>query len=143
MKRSWNGWIWAGLLVTLAAIFTYVPLFVPYPITRDVPWVNLLLFAVGGGLLAAGLKRAYTHPERYRGKVSGAIISVLAVASFLLFCWGNFVFARHIPAAGGAPRAGQKAPDFTLADAGGKPVSLSEMLKTNRAVVLIFYRGYW
>jgi peroxiredoxin len=38
---------------------------------------------------------------------------------------------------------GQRAPDFALADANGKTVALSDMLKGNRAVLLIFYRGYW
>lgn len=54
----------------------------------------------------------------------------------------------------GAPRVGQKAPDFTLPDTTGKPVSMSHLLavplvdtgKTNvkaQWLVLIFYRGYW
>jgi peroxiredoxin len=54
----------------------------------------------------------------------------------------------------GAPRVGQKAPDFTLPDTAGKRVSLSELLASpaagageangkTRWVVLIFYRGYW
>jgi len=40
-------------------------------------------------------------------------------------------------------RVGQSAPDFTLANWDGKQVSLSDAVKNNRAVVLIFYRGYW
>lgn len=37
---------------------------------------------------------------------------------------------------------GNTAPDFTLPDAQGKPVTLSELLKTG-PVVLTFYRGNW
>ncbi len=135
--------MWAGFAVTLAATLTYIPVFVRFPLTRDFPWANLLLFALGGWLLAAGIQRAFMQPERYSGRISGAVLGVLAVALFGLFCWGNFVFARRVPAAIGAPRPGQPAPEFTLADANGKPVSLDEMRKANRAVLLIFYRGYW
>lgn len=39
-------------------------------------------------------------------------------------------------------QAGQKAPDFTLSDAVGTPVSLGELL-TAGPVVLVFYRGNW
>jgi peroxiredoxin len=39
-------------------------------------------------------------------------------------------------------KPGQKAPDFTLNNAFGKPVSLSAQLK-NGPVVLVFYRGAW
>lgn len=143
MRRSWNSPIWTGFAVTLVAVFSYIPVFVRLPNTRDVPWVNLLLFLVSGCLLAAGVKRAYAEPERYRGKVSGAVLGVLALALFGLFCWGNFVFARRVPSASAAPHVGQSAPDFTLPDASGKPVTLSELRKANGAVLLIFYRGYW
>lgn len=35
------------------------------------------------------------------------------------------------------------APDFTLPDATGSPVSLETLLKENRRVVIIFYRGFF
>ena len=47
---------------------------------------------------------------------------------------------------------GDKAPDFTLPDQNGKPVTLAELLASPSAgtagarangVLLIFYRGYW
>jgi len=143
MRRSWNFLTWAGFGFTLVAAISYVPIFARFPATRDVPWANLLLFLLGGWVLAAGIKRAYGEPERYSGKVSGAVLGVLALALFGLFCWGNFVFARRVPSSIGAPQPGQAAPDFTLPDATGKAVTLSELRKANRAVLLIFYRGYW
>jgi ABC-type transport system involved in cytochrome c biogenesis permease subunit len=143
MRRSWNRSIWIGFLLALAAVFSYIPLFVRYPVTRDIPWVNLLLFAAAIAMLAVGLKRAYGRPERYRGKVSGAILMLLTVAALGVFCWGAFVFARRVPVSSGAPHVGQQAPGFTLADAHGTPVELSNLLHAHRAVVLIFYRGYW
>jgi peroxiredoxin len=39
-------------------------------------------------------------------------------------------------------RAGQQAPNFTLPDAAGRPVMLSQLL-ANGPVVLVFYRGNW
>ena len=53
MKRSWNWAIWAGFILALLAAGSYVPFFVRFPSTRDVPWVNLLMFAGAGILLSA------------------------------------------------------------------------------------------
>jgi len=53
------------------------------------------------------------------------------------------VLTRDIPSASGALHTGVQAPDFTLSDAAGQPVMLSELIKKDRAVLLIFYRGYW
>ncbi len=39
-------------------------------------------------------------------------------------------------------KVGEAAPDFTLEDQDGKPVSLSDY-KDKKTVVLVFYRGYW
>ena len=36
----------------------------------------------------------------------------------------------------------QPAPDFTLEDAAGKPVTLADF-RGKKSVVLVFYRGYW
>ena len=38
---------------------------------------------------------------------------------------------------------GTKAPDFTLMDATGRPVSLAEEVAKHKSVVLVFYRGEW
>ena len=66
------------------------------------------------------------------------------------FCFVTFHLVPQLPPSTGAPRVGQKAPDFTLRDQDGHPVTLSALLPpaagdpggTNGAV-LIFYRGYW
>jgi cytochrome oxidase Cu insertion factor (SCO1/SenC/PrrC family) len=36
----------------------------------------------------------------------------------------------------------QPAPDFTLEDTDGKPVTLADF-RGKKSVVLVFYRGYW
>ena len=39
-------------------------------------------------------------------------------------------------------KAGAEAPDFTLEDQDGNPVTLSAY-RDKKTVVLVFYRGYW
>ena len=143
MRRSRNGMLWTGFGGALLAAFSYPFLFIGYPATRDFPWVNLLLFVAAGCLLAGGIYRAYARPERYRGRFAGPPLAVLSLALLALFCWGLFYEARRIPSGGTALRVGQPAPDFTLAAADGSTVTLSALRSRHRAVLLIFYRGYW
>jgi hypothetical protein len=143
MKRRHNILLWAGFVVVLLAVGTYIPIFAVYAATRDVPWVNYLLFAAGGILLVLGLRRAFRQPEIYRGKVLGSILTSLSFLLFVFFCSVILYFSKVIPASETAVRVGQSAPDFTLANWDGKQVRLSDAVKNNRAVVLIFYRGYW
>jgi hypothetical protein len=151
VKKHWNWPLWAGFLFALAALFSYA-FFVRFPITRDFPWVNLLLFAVSGVLLAIGLIRAFRQSELYRGKILGSLFAVLSLLGFALFAYGTLYVVRQLPPAPEAPRIGQKAPDFTLPDQGGKPTALADLLASAQAgtttgipnaVLLIFYRGYW
>src|SRR5687767_3878673 len=114
MSRRWNAFIWIGFLVIVGGLLSYIPVFALFPLTRDFPWVNLLLFAVGLVLLGIGLKRAFGQPALYRGKIFGSILAVLSLAAIGFFCYGLFVIARQLPAAPDAPRVGQRAPDFTL-----------------------------
>lgn len=39
-------------------------------------------------------------------------------------------------------KVGQPAPDFSLEDVNGKPITLSDF-RGKKTVVLVFYRGYW
>jgi hypothetical protein len=145
MKSRWNHPLWAGLLVVLLAFLSYFLVFAHFPVTRDVPWVNLLLFAVGILLLVIGVRRAYRQPEVYRGKIRGPIFLVLGLAVAGLFVFYTVWFSKQLPAAVGTPQVGQKAPDFTLPDQNGQPVTLSQVLAEPKQpwVLLVFYRGYW
>jgi hypothetical protein len=152
MKRRWNFSIWTGFLLVLAGLISYVPLFSLFPITRDFPWVNLLLLAVGATFLSSGLRRAFGQPQLYRGRIFGSILAVVSVAGIGFFSYGLFYVARQLPAAESAPRVGEKAQDFTLPDQNGKTVALAELLSSPSAggagaktggVLLIFYRGHW
>ena len=150
MKRRWSITLWAGFLVVLAAFLTYVPFFSQFPVTRDFPWANLLMFGAGLSLMVFGLRRVYREPQRFRGKVAGPILLSLGVLVLASFCFVTFYLARQLPPSTSAPRVGQKAPDFTLLDRDGHPVTLSALLQTaadgpdgTKGAVLIFYRGYW
>ncbi len=149
-QRRWNWLLWAGFVLCLAGFATF-PLFARLPITRDVPWVNFLLLGAGLAFLVVGLRRAFGQPQQYRGKIAGPILGTLALMIVGAFCFIVFHQTRQLPASKGAPRIGQKAPEFALADTENHSVSLSGLLsspipQTNtppKGVLLVFYRGYW
>ena len=142
MKRRWNWPIWVGFVVVVAGLFPY-GFFVRFPTTRDFPRANLLLFGIGSAFLIVGLFRAFGRPQVYRGKISGSIFAAIAVLVIAFFSYEIFYVLRQVPASVGAPRVGQKAPDFILLDQNGKLVGLGDLLSVSRGVVLIFYRGFW
>ena len=145
MKWKWNWPIWIGFLVAVGGLFSY-EFFAQFPMTRDFPWVNLFLLGMGAALLIVGLFRAFDRPERYRGKVFGSIFSAIAFLFLAFFCYEMFYVLRQVPVSSGAPRVGQKAPDFILLDQNGNPVGLGDLLSGPsgpKAVALIFYRGFW
>ncbi len=142
MKRRWNWPIWVGFVVVVAGLFSY-GFFARFPTTRDFPLANLLLFGIGVALLVVGLFRAFGRPQVFRGKIFGSIFTVIAVLVVAFFSYEIFYVVRQVPTSAGAPRVGQKAPDFMLLDQNGKPVGLGDLLSGSRAVVLIFYRGFW
>jgi hypothetical protein len=143
LKRRWNLLNWAGFAIILVALVSYVPLFALFPITRDIPWANYLLFLIGGALLAVGVRRAFRDPEHYRGKISGSILASLSALLFAFFVVTITYFGKQIPSAETALRVNQKAPPFVLVNTVGKQVSSADLLKDHGGLVLVFYRGYW
>jgi hypothetical protein len=144
-----NGALWAGFLLMLLAVLSNALFFIGVPGQQALPWLSLLLSVIALVFVVLGLKRVFGQPPVYRGKVSAVILSIV---SLLLFGFGLIAFysGRHIPAAAGAPRVGEKAPEFSLADSDGKPVSLSQLLSGpaagsphQKGILLVFYRGYW
>ena len=130
MKRSWNPRPWAGFALCVAAFVSYPTFFARYSITRDFPWLTLLLMALGLFLVASGVLRAIRQPDAYRGKIFGSVLGVLSVALVGLFLFGIFHLTRQLPASHGAPQVGQLAPDFTLPDSQGNNVTLSNLLNS-------------
>jgi drug/metabolite transporter (DMT)-like permease len=142
-KRSWNWSLWIGFLFVLGGLLSYSFFFARFPVTRDFPWANLLLFIAGGILLVVGLVRAFGKPNIYRGKIFGSAFAVLSALMFGLFSYVMFYELQQVPASTGAPRVGQKAPEFTLPDQNDKRVTLADLVSNSKATLLIFYRGFW
>jgi hypothetical protein len=89
------------------------------------------------------LFRAFGRPQVYRGKIFGSIFTAMALLVVAFFSYEIFYVLRQVPRSAGAPRVGEKAPEFTLPDQDEKPVALADLLSSSRAVALIFYRGFW
>ena len=149
--RRFNWPLWVGVLLTVFAAFSYPFIFIWYPVTRDFPWVNLLLFAAAIVFLFLGVRRGFARDRAHptRSKILTSLVGGFSVLIIALFLFSYFVFARWLPPSKGAPQVGQKVPEFTLPDSTGRQVSLNELLttpiegKAPKGVLLIFYRGYW
>jgi hypothetical protein len=152
-KLRWNWPVWAGFLLSILAFVSYFTVLVRFPVTRDVPWVNFLLFGAAALFFVAGLKRAFTGLGSLGGKFVSSVLALLSISILGLFCFVVFRATRQLPASHGAPTVGQKAPDFNLRDSRDNLVSLSSLLSSppepaisraaTQGVLLIFYRGYW
>jgi len=149
-QRRTNSALWYGLFITLFGIATQFFYFLrpPQPIPHVLPWINLLLPALGLVYLFTGLARAFGRSAIYGGKIWGSGVSGIA----LLLLAGNVALFRHtrdIPKSAGAPQVGQRLPEFTLLDSNGQQTSLSQLFAASadgpqpKAVLLVFYRGYW
>jgi hypothetical protein len=120
-----------GVLLCLAAPFAWA-------LALNVPWLRSTgapawLLLGTGALLGLAAARA----DRRR------IVRVLAwvdTGLLLVFGWLFFGFAALHPQAAAEDMA--RAPDFTLPDDDGRPVTLSKEL-SHGPVLLVFYRGHW
>lgn len=152
-RRNWAPWL--AFLFTLVAIALNGLTFLTLRGTQVVLWLSFLAGLIAVVYALIGVGRAFGRPQVFSGKVSSSIFGVLAllVCGLMVFIWYH---ARALPASAGAPQVGQKAPDFTLPDTQGRNVSLTQLLghtdsggtgnpggAAPKAVLLIFYRGYW
>jgi hypothetical protein len=165
-RRNWAPWF--ALLLALVAMLSNAGFFMGLPGQRAIPWLSIALAIAALFCAVVGIMRAFRQPQVYGGKVSSSILGVLSLLLCGLVAIAS-VTSRALPSSAAAPQVGQKAPDFTLADTNGNRVSLSELLgktdtttsaSTNnssgqttpvglstatppKAVLLVFYRGYW
>src|SRR5262245_12392659 len=114
-----------GVVVAIAAIAAY-SLLLRVAIVRNHPAGYVVAFAV-----------ARARARRWPAWVALGLTSLLLAGG----AWFNFVAAR-VPDTPTVLRIGERPPDFTLSDAAGREVSLSEY-RGKKPVVIVFYRGYW
>jgi hypothetical protein len=147
--KGFNWPLWVGFLLTFFAFLSYPFLFIEWPITRDFPWVNFLLFAFALVLLFIGVRRAFRPDRRLISKIVAPILATVSVLVIAFFVFIALIQSRWLPASQAAPAVGQKFQEFTLTDTNNQPVTLASLLsqplnnKPPRGVLLIFYRGYW
>jgi len=150
-RRKRNSYPWIGFVLCLIGVTSYFFLFYRWPITRDVPWANFLILAAGAGFLISGLRRAFARSQEFKGKIAGPILGAISLAAIGFFCFLIFYATKQLPKSAGAPKVGDKAPEFTLTDTNNKEVSLASLFamplpgtqKQPKGVFLVFYRGYW
>ena len=113
MIRYWPALV--SVLLSLGAIAGYVA-FLRVHSVRNHPELYLVAFALATLIAGVAAWRAARWPN----------FVALALSALLLILGGyfNFVLAR-VPATATALRVGEPAPDFTLPDAMGAPVSLA------------------
>lgn len=134
-RRNWTAA--AGLLLGLGAVLSYFTVITTtlgprFPWLRNVPLLNFVLLVAALWLSWRGV-RAGRWPARV------AAVTNLALAG--LFAFYVFGLSSMLPAASGAPRVGEAAPEFSLVSDRGETVTLGEL--KGAPVVLVFYRGFW
>jgi hypothetical protein len=163
-RRNWAPWF--ALLLALLAILSNAAFFMGLPGQRAIPRLSIALAIAALLCAVAGILRAF-QPQA-SGKVSSLILGVVSLLICGLVGFASF-HSRDLPSSAAAPQVGQKVPDFTLADTTGNKVSLGQLLgkadgsasasassttgqatpvsmsaaTPPKAVLLVFYRGYW
>src|SRR5262252_1468428 len=78
--------------------------------------------------------RGLSKPKRWRFLVKNSETEISR--------WRAPIAAAQVPDTATALHVGERAPDFTLPDASGRPVTLADY-RGKKPVIIVFYRGYW
>src|ERR1051325_2394790 len=105
MKRI-NWQIWTGFLLSLIAAFSYPFIFVRWPVTREFPWANLILFAIAFVFLLLGLRRAFKPGKRIVPRIFSTLAAAVGVLLLAGLLFVFFVMGSWLPASAGAPQVG-------------------------------------
>ena len=120
-----------SLVLVLAGPGVYM-LLIDVPVLRSSGLPALVLMVVGTGL---GLLAARSDRRRWVCLLAG--LECVLVLGFVFMLFGLAVLPESPQFANLA-----SAPDFTLPDHSGRPVTLSQTPQSG-PVLLVFYRGHW
>ncbi len=82
--RKINWPLWAGLLLSLIASFSFPLAFFLLEVPSNFRWVSLALYAIAAVLLFIGLRRAFGGGSR-KAKVAAAVATTLSVLLCVFF----------------------------------------------------------
>ena len=136
-----NHALWLGPLIVLVGAISYFTFFVQYPTWRDTPYINLPVVLAGAWMACVGAWRAFFKSHLYRGKILGTLSLFFSLSLAGLFGTYIVYLSYQLPAPNEITQGLESAPDFTLNDQHGNPVSLSDF--NGKKLIVTFYRGYW
>jgi uncharacterized membrane protein (UPF0136 family) len=105
---------------------------------RDNPWPMELAAVLATAAVIFTAVRAYREKRLRAVATVCAALATLSTAGFLVLI---HVATYALPAPPKELAVGSPAPDFTLPDEQGRPVTLASA--RDRATLLVFYRGSW
>ncbi len=131
---------WFGLPLVLVGCLSYFLFFALFPITRDFPWLNLIL--IGIGLTFAWRSFAIARETQRRGHSVWHGLLLTASALFAgLFLFYVFYISYQIPQETATTKNLAASPEFALTAHDGSTVRLEDF--RGRYLILSFYRGHW
>src|SRR5580765_5051535 len=170
-QRNWAPWL--GLLCAVAAMLSNAAFFLGLPGPKLIAWLGVALAIAALVCAAIGVMRAFRQPQVYGGKVSSSILGVLsllicglvaiaAVTSRALPVATNAPqVGQKVPDFTLADTSGNKVSLGQLLGKADSSISASAMPASannstgqtipagmstatpTKAVLLVFYRGYW
>jgi hypothetical protein len=105
---------------------------------RDDPWPLELVAVVATAATLALLVVAF---RQKRARIATSVFALLATLSTATFLALVHVISYELPAPPAELAIGSPAPDFTLPDETGRPVTLASV--HGHPTLLVFYRGFW
>jgi hypothetical protein len=170
-QRNWAAWI--GLLLAFAAMLSNAGFLLGVPWPKLLAWLVVVLTIAAVVCAVIGIMRAFRQPQVYAGKVSSSILGVLALlicglAAVASISSRALPAATNAPQVGQkAPDftlpdthgielslgmlLGKEHKTFVampsqimeLTKAGKLPPATASPATPTKAVLLVFYRGYW
>ena len=123
----------AGLMIALFGLVSYFTVFARVAALRDHAWLNLGLVSLGTVLTVVAF---WKRRNLWRGAAS-----VLALLAGVLLFWYVYGLSSNLPGDDTVVAEGAPAPAFSLADSAGTMISGANF--PERALLIVFYRGFW